>query len=214
MKFYFCRSTRTKSNGNLLFDKNVKFPGYVHRIQNSNFVIVIIQIYIFYYITTECLMMSFYLKPPRGITTIDKLEACVNQRLEFYADVEKNKYEFNHFDCLLEDTGLDRTGHCLLRLFSIFRPSFAHRFVINEQKLLDIRLSSYNLIDLKRFLWKLVKHCQDVLKETLSEQFRKYCLFIKWLTSLMLNTNFLQHVFEKSHIRNQSCSEIFFNGES
>lgn len=158
--------------------------------------------------------MSFYLKPPRGVTTLDKLEACVNQRLDFYDNIDKNKLDFDHFDCLLEDTGLDRTGHCLLRLYSTFRPSFAYRFVKNEQTLLNIRLSSYNRVDLKRFLKRLAKHSQDVLNETLSEESHKFCSFLNWLTSLMLNPDFINHIFDKSHIIDQSCSEIFFHGES
>lgn len=157
--------------------------------------------------------MCFYLKPPRGMTTFDKLESCVQQRLEFYNNVDKNKYEFDNFDCLVEDTGLDRTGHYMLRLYATLRPNFAYKFIQNEQKLLNVRLNSYDQQDTKRFLKKIVKHSDDILREILTEDVKKFCLFLKWLASIMQNSHFLLHIFDDLHLKNGLCSQIYFSGE-
>lgn len=156
--------------------------------------------------------MTFYLKPPRGVITFNKLEACVQQRLDFYNKIDKEKIVVENFDCLVEDTGLDRTGHYMLRLYAYSKSSFNYNFIINEQKLLKMRLDSYNPPDTKKFFRRLLKHCRDVLEDNLNDGIREFCLFLEWLVLDMLKIDFLRHIYCKLHVENDRCSKIYFSG--
>lgn len=156
--------------------------------------------------------MCFYLKPPRGVTTLNKLESCVQQRLDFYNNVDDSKFEFSNFDCLIEDTGLDRTGHFMLRLYATLRPSFACNFIQNEQKLLNIRVNSYGSQDTKKFFKKLAKHCDDVFSVSLTDDIKQFYIFLQWLASVMQNPNVLNHIFNDLHLKLDG-SHKYFSGE-
>lgn len=157
--------------------------------------------------------MSLYLKVPRGVTTLNILESCVQQRLDFYNNFDNNIFEFSNFDCLVEDTGLDRTGHFMLRLYATLRPNFAYKFIQNEQKLLNIRINSYNCHDTKKFLKKIAKHCNDIFHDTLTEDIKDFYVFLQWLASVMLNPSFLCHIFDDIHLKNDFCSHKYFSGK-
>lgn len=151
--------------------------------------------------------MTFYLKPPRGVITLDKFETSVQQRLNFY-NSDKETLDIDTYDCLVEDSGLDRTSHFMLRLYASSKPSFFNIFIQNEQKLLQLRLNSYDPQDTKRFLRRVLKQCHDVLNNNVSENLEQFCLFLRGILLEMLNPFFLRNVFnEKLH------SDIFFVGK-
>lgn len=157
--------------------------------------------------------MSFYLKPPRGVITLSKLEACVQQRLVFYAEVDDKNCEIEHFDCLIEDTGFDRVGHFILRLHAYSSTNFCFKFLKCEGKILLARLNSYDKANTKRFLRRLLKHSREVLEGDFCDKIKDFCLFFESLALDILNKHFLDHIFGRNHLEHRMCTQIFLSGK-
>nr|XP_023030322.1 probable DNA primase large subunit [Leptinotarsa decemlineata] len=172
--------------------------------------------------------MTFYLKPPRGLLNLHQLEECVKRRLIFYENIcsspkDDLKLNLNDFEFLVEDSALDRAGHFLLRLFAYRHKIFRHIFLENERKLLEIRLDSYDIHDIKHFLKRLLKHSLDNLKNCNSQLLNELHVVLVNLSSSMLNKEFLSHIFSYEHkvtceqyilrVPFQHCSALIQNRE-
>ncbi|KAG5866593.1 hypothetical protein JTB14_013112 [Gonioctena quinquepunctata] len=145
--------------------------------------------------------MTFYLKQPRGFLNLHQLEESAKQRLICYDTITNDnpKYFPYDFEFLVEDSALDRTGHFLLRLLAYCNPNFRSQFIQNELKLLEIRLNSYDIQDVKQFLKRLMKHAIDNLKESNSDSLRELFVVFIDLSSSMLRKGYLRHVFGTYH---------------
>lgn len=159
--------------------------------------------------------MTFYLKPPRGYLNLHKLEECVKQRLLFYQKTQDDNLENLNYECLVEDSSLDRTGHYLLRLFAFANTSFKFIFINKEKQLLEKRLSSYGLQDVKRFLKKILRQTQDNLKndDNISDILQNMYIVLMEVFTEMSDINYLQHVFDHKRSYSDSCEQYCMRGQ-
>ncbi|CAH1099079.1 unnamed protein product [Psylliodes chrysocephalus] len=150
--------------------------------------------------------MTFYMKPPRGILHLHKLEECVKERLLCYKNLKNSNTELtevSNFQYLVEDSSLDRTGHFILRLLAYSSSSYQYDFIKNEINLLEVRLKSYDRQDMKQFLKRLLKHSREIFNMNENESLREiYLVFIR-IFSTMLRNNYLKHIFKTEHT--QGC---------
>ncbi|XP_030755714.1 probable DNA primase large subunit [Sitophilus oryzae] len=110
--------------------------------------------------------MSFYLRPPKGITNIINLETTVRQRFLCYQNIinEDITNTIVDLECLVEDSVLDRLGHHLFRLLALKSRHFYTVFIEHEVQLLGLRLASYNPEDAKNFVKSLKSQCATCLE--------------------------------------------------
>ncbi|XP_019864798.2 uncharacterized protein LOC109594075 isoform X2 [Aethina tumida] len=155
--------------------------------------------------------MSFYLKPPRGQINLHKLEECVTQRLSIYDNINQlENISLRNFDCVIEDSGLDRTGHFLFRIQAIYNSSFKDIFIHKECELLKLRLECYEDTDFRRFIKKLSQKSRELLKsEEFSDGLKQFIISLIELCSKMLEKNYVVHL--KQHSNKTECKQILFN---
>uniref|UniRef100_A0A6P7GQZ8 DNA primase large subunit-like n=1 Tax=Diabrotica virgifera virgifera TaxID=50390 RepID=A0A6P7GQZ8_DIAVI len=139
--------------------------------------------------------MSFYLKPPRGIVNLHTLEACVKERLTCYKFLNKQSLEVTHFQYLVEDSSLDRTGHFILRLIACCNKKFKYDFIENEVKLFETRLCSYDIQDLKLCLKRLLKHTRETLNIATNKTLLHLLAALTRILLFMLRNAYLNHIF-------------------
>ncbi|KAJ8967786.1 hypothetical protein NQ317_005563 [Molorchus minor] len=146
--------------------------------------------------------MSFYLKPPRGQINFHQLEECARQRLMCYDKICNNDtlLEISSFECLVEDSSLDRTGHFIFRLSAYFNSRFREVFLQNEAKLLLLRLNCYKEADLKYFLKKILRQIKDILEENeADDKILEVCIWFFKICQQMLKKEYLAYIFNESH---------------
>ncbi|KAJ8935195.1 hypothetical protein NQ314_012952, partial [Rhamnusium bicolor] len=152
--------------------------------------------------------MSLYLKPPRGVINVYKLEECVKQRLICYNNLYNKEVEMSNFDCLVEDSALDRTGHYVFRLMAYSSSTFREIFLENEKRLLLLRLNYYNKNDVTYFLTRLLRHSKDSLESEVHENLNNLYTVLMKLCSQMLRKKYLNHVFDESHLELTHCEKF------
>ncbi|XP_056639072.1 uncharacterized protein LOC130446701 isoform X4 [Diorhabda sublineata] len=139
--------------------------------------------------------MTFYLKPPRGNLNLYILEDCIRERLLCYNYLKNGSFDLTNFQYLVEDSSLDRTGHFILRLMACCNHTFEYDFVQKELKLLEVRLISYDMGDVKIFLKRILKHTREIISDNRNKDlFDIFFVFLK-VICLMLSNVFLKHIF-------------------
>lgn len=133
--------------------------------------------------------------------------------MRFYKNHKKIQEDDDCYDCLVEDSALDRTGHFMLRLQACENPSFKYRFLRMEVKLLEARLHCYETTDLKMFFKRLQKHStENVEQYDLPEVLTNiYQVLIK-VSSAMMQKNYVNHIFSNQHVKAKYCEEFIIDG--
>ncbi|XP_060519221.1 uncharacterized protein LOC132697684 isoform X2 [Cylas formicarius] len=142
--------------------------------------------------------MSFYLRPPKGLTNLHKLEESVTQRLACYENLacEEIVELIYESECLIEDSILDRSGHYVFRLLASQSRVFYATFIENETKLLKIRLRCYEKGDLRRLVKKLNAQTVDCLETAAGEErIGTFFNSLKNVLRRMLGKGYFDHAF-------------------
>lgn len=67
--------------------------------------------HVYYY-----LIMTYYLKPPRGSIALHTLHKCVQQRFEYLVSLQNGEMIIpRNFEYLIDGSAMDRAGHFMLR---------------------------------------------------------------------------------------------------
>ncbi|VEN51722.1 unnamed protein product [Callosobruchus maculatus] len=154
-------------------------------------------------------IMTFYLKPPKGVINLHTLEECLKQRLAFYNNLAEDTTNFdeNCLQYMIEDSMLDRAGHFLLRLIAFKSEVFYIEFLKNETYLLKLRLEHYGPEDLKKFMQRLQRQSKECLKEGVVDSLKDIINFIVYVANHVLCKNYLLHIFGNLH--KESVCEMY-----
>lgn len=156
--------------------------------------------------------MCFYLKPPRGGLQLHVLEETINQRTNLLNDLIKKKNLPTNFNCLIDGTALDRTGHFILRILSVKEGSTLD-FLRGEKILFSLRLDSYDSHMLKVMFNTWIKHIKDNLEHNQipPKKLKFLNLFYK-LCLQFLRKDIFEHIF--CNIHSTDCNLIYFESNS